>query len=254
MADKFQLAQKNRVGKSLRDAQKNKLMFYKGKDGKKKAAVTKEELGGLSLRDYLNKQQGKTRKKDTKKTTTTITKPPVKGTAKKSTTNIFKVKKGESKTKAADVQARKEKFKDKDINIAKFIKPSKFLRTNESKTKAADAKRKTTGRGLTVEGKGTPRKLSNEERRKQERLKRSFTAANQVKKGPGRDRAMERARKYMRKPLRGKLVDGPKAAERYAAYPNILFNEGGFVETRMNKNSKGKGAGAALKGMGKVIM
>ena len=38
-----------------------------------------------------------------------------------------------------------------------------------------------------------------------------------------------------------------------AAYPNILFNEGGFVETRMNKNSKGKGAGAALKGMGKVI-
>ena len=66
MADKFQLAQKNRVGKSLRDAQRNKLMFYKGKDGKKKAAVTKEELGGLSLRDYLNKQQGKTRKKDTK--------------------------------------------------------------------------------------------------------------------------------------------------------------------------------------------
>ena len=39
-----------------------------------------------------------------------------------------------------------------------------------------------------------------------------------------------------------------------AAYPNILFNEGGFVETRMNKNSKGKGAGAALKGMGKVII
>jgi len=38
-----------------------------------------------------------------------------------------------------------------------------------------------------------------------------------------------------------------------AAYPNILFNEGGFVETRMNKNSLGKGAGAALKGMGKVI-
>ena len=32
-----------------------------------------------------------------------------------------------------------------------------------------------------------------------------------------------------------------------------IFNEGGFVETRMNKNSKGKGAGAALKGMGKVI-
>ena len=38
-----------------------------------------------------------------------------------------------------------------------------------------------------------------------------------------------------------------------AAYPNILFNEGGFVETRMNKNSLGKGAGSALKGIGKVI-
>ena len=36
-----------------------------GKDGRKKAAVTKEELeaSGLSLRDYLNKQKGKTRKK-----------------------------------------------------------------------------------------------------------------------------------------------------------------------------------------------
>ena len=38
-----------------------------------------------------------------------------------------------------------------------------------------------------------------------------------------------------------------------AAYPNIGFNEGGFIETRMNKNSLGKGAGSALKGMGKVI-
>jgi len=38
-----------------------------------------------------------------------------------------------------------------------------------------------------------------------------------------------------------------------AAYPNILFNEGGFIETRMNKNSLGKGAGSALKGIGKVI-
>ena len=38
-----------------------------------------------------------------------------------------------------------------------------------------------------------------------------------------------------------------------AAYPNILFNEGGFVETRMNKNSLGKGAGSAIKGIGKVI-
>lgn len=149
---------------------------------------------------------------------------------KRPTTNIFKVKKG------------------------------------ESTTKAADAKRKTTGRGLTVEGKGTPRKLSNEERRKQERLKRSFRAANQMKEGPGRDRAMERARKYMRKSLRGKLVDGPKAAKRYAEIlgtknknikvANKAFGStaSDYTEIRMNKNSKGKGAGAALRGMGKVII
>jgi hypothetical protein len=149
---------------------------------------------------------------------------------KRPTTNIFKVKKG------------------------------------ESTTKAADAKRKTTSRGLTVEGKGTPRKLSNEEKRKQERLKRSFRAANQMKKGPGRDRAMERARKYMRKPLRGKLVDGPKAAERYAEIlgtknknikvANKAFGStaSDYTEIRMNTKSKGKGAGAALKGMGKVII
>lgn len=149
---------------------------------------------------------------------------------KRPTTNIFKVKKG------------------------------------ESTTKAADAKRKTTGRGLTVKGKATPRKLSNEERRKQERLKRSFRAANQMKEGLGRDRAMERARKYMRKPLRGKLVDGPKAAERYAEIlgtknknikvANKAFGStaSDYTEIRMNTKSKGKGAGAALKGMGKVII
>jgi hypothetical protein len=33
--------------------------------GKKPKIVTKEELGGMSLRDYLNKQQGLTRRKDT---------------------------------------------------------------------------------------------------------------------------------------------------------------------------------------------
>lgn len=39
-----------------------------GKDGRKKAAVTKEDLekSGLSLRDYLNKQKGLTRRKDMK--------------------------------------------------------------------------------------------------------------------------------------------------------------------------------------------
>ena len=38
-----------------------------------------------------------------------------------------------------------------------------------------------------------------------------------------------------------------------AAYPNVFFNEGGFVEKRMNTKSKGKGAGAAVKGIGAVV-
>ena len=44
---------------------KRKPDTFIGKDGKKKAAVTAEELeaSGLSLRDYLNKKQGKTRVK-----------------------------------------------------------------------------------------------------------------------------------------------------------------------------------------------
>ena len=47
-----------------------------GKDGKKKAAVTKTDLdkSGLSLRDYLNFMTGKTRKSPPKKNTMTRTK------------------------------------------------------------------------------------------------------------------------------------------------------------------------------------
>ena len=79
---KFQFAQRDRVGTSLADAKAKNLMFYKGKDGKKKAAVSKTDLiafrkrennPDLTLRDYLNKMQGKTRKKDTKKTTPVVT-------------------------------------------------------------------------------------------------------------------------------------------------------------------------------------
>ena len=195
-------------------AKKTKLVLGAGRDNKPAKKMSKTiDMGGK------------------KKTTQEINrKLRAKVNPKRPTTNIFKVKKG------------------------------------ESTTKAADAKRKTTGRGLTVKGKATPRKLSNEERRKQERLKRSFRAANQMKEGPGRDRAMERARKYMRKSLRGKLVDGPKAAERYAEIlgtknKNIKVankatgsNASDYTEIRMNTKSKGKGAGAALRGMGKVII
>jgi len=49
---------------SIAAAKKKGSDTFIGKDGRKKAAVTKEELeaSGLSLRDYLNKQKGKTRK------------------------------------------------------------------------------------------------------------------------------------------------------------------------------------------------
>ena len=60
---KGMVAEKN--PKSIAAAKKKGSDTFIGKDGRKKAAVTKEELeaSGLSLRDYLNKQKGKTRKK-----------------------------------------------------------------------------------------------------------------------------------------------------------------------------------------------
>lgn len=55
--------------RAKRQGKKEGTGTFIGKDGKKKAAVTKEELkaSGLSLRDYLNKQRGLTRKKPVKK-------------------------------------------------------------------------------------------------------------------------------------------------------------------------------------------
>ena len=62
-------------GKSFRDyktiaaAKKAGSLYYMGKDGKRKAAVTKADLdkSGLSLRDYMNFMTGKTRKPTKKK-------------------------------------------------------------------------------------------------------------------------------------------------------------------------------------------
>ena len=50
--------------RSIAEAKSMKKDYFIGKDGKRKAAVSAEELkaSGMSLRDYLNKQQGKTRK------------------------------------------------------------------------------------------------------------------------------------------------------------------------------------------------
>jgi hypothetical protein len=64
------LGGKAKATKSFRDyktiaaAKKAGSLYYMGKDGKKKAAVTAEDLkkSGLSLRDYMNYKLGKTRK------------------------------------------------------------------------------------------------------------------------------------------------------------------------------------------------
>ena len=64
------LGGKAKATKSFRDyktiaaAKKAGSLYYVGKDGKRKAAVTAEDLkkSGLSLRDYMNYKLGKTRK------------------------------------------------------------------------------------------------------------------------------------------------------------------------------------------------
>ena len=63
--------------KTIAEAKRRGLSTFTDKSGKKKAAVTAEELkkSGLSLRDYLNKQQGKTRKAPKAPTTTPKPKP-----------------------------------------------------------------------------------------------------------------------------------------------------------------------------------
>jgi hypothetical protein len=52
--------------RSIAEAKRMGKNYFIDKNGKRKAAVTAEELkaSGMSLRDYLNKQQGKTRKSD----------------------------------------------------------------------------------------------------------------------------------------------------------------------------------------------
>ena len=61
--------------KTIAAAKKAGSLYYMGKDGKKKAAVTKADLdkSGLSLRDYLNFMTGKTRKSAKKPMTKTKT-------------------------------------------------------------------------------------------------------------------------------------------------------------------------------------
>ena len=156
---------------------------------------------------------------------------------KKGTTNIFKVKKGESTTKAADEKAKREAFQKK------------------------------LGRGLTMPGKAEPRKLTAKERRNQMLARQSFRSAQAMKPGEGREKAMARARKIQQRNLpkkttkkypaenlvrRGRIIFGTDKDMRIA---NKAFGSSAkdYTEVRMNKKSKGKGAGASLRGMGAVV-
>jgi len=156
---------------------------------------------------------------------------------KRPTTNIFKVKKGQSTTRAADEKAKRE------------------------------AAQKKLGRGLTMPGKAEPKKLTSRERRNRMLARQSFRSAQAMKEGPGRDKAMERARKIQQRNLpkkttkkypaeslvkRGRIIFGTDKDMQIA---NKAFGSSAkdYTEVRMNKKSKGKGAGASLRGMGAVV-
>ena len=214
MANKFQLTQRDRVGKSLQDAQKNKLMFYKGKDGKKKAHVTKEELeafkkrkndASLTLRDYLNEMQGKTRRKDSKKTTTTVTKtpeknkkaPPVAKTKDKDkskvTSNMSVNRPGQAKSKSATQINRelREQIKSSPKVVGqKKNKTDKVIATNiagagagkdASKKKSKSLFKRLTGVGTKPE-KDKDGILSNRFKRKSSNNKSTKTTSSYNKK------------------------------------------------------------------------
>ena len=149
---------------------------------------------------------------------------------KKPTTNIFKVKKGQSTTKAADEKAKRE------------------------------AAQKKLGRGLTMPGKAEPRKLTARERRNQMLARQSFRSAQAMKEGPGRDKAMERARKIQQRNLikdknkkNNIKVNKGLFKQNKIIYKSFGSSAKDYTEVRMNKKSKGKGAGASLRGMGAVV-
>jgi len=123
----------------------------------------------------------------------------------KPTTNIFKVKKGESTTKAADAKKKQE------------------------------AAQKKLGRGLTMPGKAEPRKLTAREKRNRMLARQSFRSAQAMKPGKGREKAMERARKIQQRNIL------KKKKEFNNPFPNLKVKtskfdfdkkaRGGFIKT-----------------------
>ena len=91
--------------KSISQARKMGKSYFIGKDGKRKAAVTKEELdkSGLSLRDYLNKQSGKTRR---------TTRSKVKSKPPKNTSSKFNKNEAARVLKTAEGIPEPKKYSD----------------------------------------------------------------------------------------------------------------------------------------------
>ena len=172
---------------------------------------------------------------------------------KKGTTNIFKVKKGESTTRAADAKAKRKTAQEKlGRGLTLKGKPTTNIfkvKKGESTTRAADAKAKQTGRGLTfpsavkkkantslggvLQRRFDPKiRKEKAEKRRDTRIKNRLLKANELPQGPKRDKAMEEARKYRREQLNKK----PFRIKKTKITPLDKFrtdkmNRGGFVKS-----------------------
>ena len=156
---------------------------------------------------------------------------------KRPTTNIFKVKKGESTTKAAD---------------AKAMRTPSFVRAKSTKTDPLKKDKSLLG-VIKRRFSGKIRKEKKDDRR-DARIKNRLLKVNQMKDGPKRDQAKKEALQYRTKQLNKKPFKIKKTKiTPLDKFRTDKFNQGGFIETRMNTNSLGKGAGSALKGIGKVL-
>jgi len=160
---------------------------------------------------------------------------------KKPTTNIFKVKKGQSTTRAADEKAKREAAQKK---------------VGRGLTFPSDVKKKadTSLRGVLKRRFDPKIRKEKAEKRRDTRIKNRLLKANELPQGPKRDKAMEEAREYRRRQLNKKPFKITKTKiTPLDKFRTDKFSKGGFVEVRMNKKSKGKGAGASLRGMGAVV-
>jgi hypothetical protein len=187
--------------------QQKKDFFFDKKTGKKKAAVTVAQLAAFrkssgnakaTLRDYLNAQKKKTKKnvspiiknEKPKKEAKTKADKIIKSTINKNQTNIKPILAAGATTTAATTAGT--------TTLAKNVNQKKKV-TNQNKDKKV-TKKKT--QSLVVPGVAKSTKTARQ-RRTEQLAKLAFRSANLMKEGPGRERAMERARKIAFRDLAG---------------------------------------------------